>query len=101
MCDLRGRLGKIIRRPEVSAKESHFPGHIGFQQGLAVLIRKNAVNLDLRLTRDRCHFPLSLASLLEARHIATQGHQVRSARRAAIPFAIDMCEPTLFLELPD
>src|SRR6267378_5650202 len=92
---------KIESSPEVSAQEPHFAVHIPLQDGLAVLVRKLAMNVNRSLPLNCCYIAGHLAAFLEPPNRAAKYDQVRCRGSIAVAIAVHVLEPALFLKLLD
>src|SRR6266404_2669870 len=90
---------KIESGPEVSAQEPHFAVQIPLQDGLAILVRKLAMNVNRGLPRDCCYIAGHLAAFLEPPNRAVKYDQVRYRGSVVVAIAVHVLEPTLLLKL--
>src|SRR5712664_4580836 len=92
---------KIESGPEVSAEELHFAVQIPLQDGLAILVRKLAMNVNRGLPPDGCYIAGHLAAFLEPTNRAVKYDQVGYPGSIVVAIAVHVLEPALFLKLLD
>src|SRR5712692_6588208 len=92
-------LGEVIRSVKISAEEPHFAFDVALQQRMAIFIGELAVDLYGGGSRDRRYLTRPFTALLEASNGTIEDDEIRNVGGMAVAVAIDMLEPTLFLEL--